>query len=435
MNEPAPAIPEAHAPAAKTMLRYINTGTQITFVHEGKPYHILRADDKSYAAAVEQIKEGVATGASLLALLDAPRLALLELLAEHKSLTLDGDVLLYRGYPVHPTLSKKLFGCLKDGFGAQPFLKFLENLALNPRREVLENLYEFLEYGKMALDDEGHFYAYKAVAADYTDIRTGTYDNSIGKVVEMPAWAVDPDRNQTCSAGLHCCSFDYLDFYNHADGHVMVVRVNPRDVIAIPADYRNTKMRVCRYEVTDEYKDYYSESRRNVLAEREVIPADMSYDDEVFELEVDFGVVGQERLRLIERYVLEPSADEIAKFIQEAMGVHGSHVDWVSYNLSNISSDTVLLEVVNSRFGGESDGMGNTYYLLGHPESGAFEAFAPEAVLLGTFNAGNRACRALLQMIHEREDVEFKNFAVFSTRDDSCEGLEHAVRMFSTVQN
>jgi len=29
----------------------------------------------------------------------------------------------------------------------------------------------------------------------------------------------------------------------------VLVKVNPKDVVSVPVDYNNTKMRVCRYEV------------------------------------------------------------------------------------------------------------------------------------------------------------------------------------------
>jgi len=38
-------------------------------------------------------------------------------------------------------------------------------------------------------------------------------------------------------------------------GKTMIVKINPRDVVAIPSDYNNAKGRTCRYEVVAEYKD------------------------------------------------------------------------------------------------------------------------------------------------------------------------------------
>jgi hypothetical protein len=122
----------------------------------------------------------------------------------------------------------------------------------------------------MPITPDGHFLAYRAVAPNYRDIRTGTIDNSIGCKPSMPRNKVDEDPNRTCSYGFHACSFDYLPHYAHANGHVMIIKINPRDVVAIPRDYNNTKMRICTYEVVDEYHDYYSRNRTNVLAEMTV---------------------------------------------------------------------------------------------------------------------------------------------------------------------
>ena len=36
----------------------------------------------------------------------------------------------------------------------------------------------------------------------------------------------------------------------------MLVKVDPADVVSIPVDYNNTKMRCCRYEVIGEYENY-----------------------------------------------------------------------------------------------------------------------------------------------------------------------------------
>lgn len=35
----------------------------------------------------------------------------------------------------------------------------------------------------------------------------------------------------------------------------MILKINPADVVAIPADYNNTKGRTCRYEVIGEYTE------------------------------------------------------------------------------------------------------------------------------------------------------------------------------------
>ena len=70
----------------------------------------------------------------------------------------------------------------------------------------------------------------------------------------MPREDVDDCREVTCSKGLHFCSQSYLSSYSGGQGRVLIVKVNPRDVCAIPSDHANAKGRACCYEVVCEYK-------------------------------------------------------------------------------------------------------------------------------------------------------------------------------------
>jgi hypothetical protein len=155
---------------------------------------------------------------------------------------------------------------IREGYGTDSVVLFARNLLKNPSNSVYQNLASFLEKGNNPITPDGHFLAYKAVRKDFKDIFSGTFDNSPGMTVEVRRNQVDEDRNRTCSFGLHVCSFDYLPYFAHDDGHVVVCKVHPADVVAIPADYNNTKMRVCRYVVESEYEGYYSE-KRDILGE------------------------------------------------------------------------------------------------------------------------------------------------------------------------
>jgi hypothetical protein len=82
-------------------------------------------------------------------------------------------------------------------------------------------------------------------------------DNSPGKIVEMERNAVDDNMHNTCSTGLHFCSKEYLPHFGNRDSgkkadRVVILKINPRDVVSIPADYNATKGRACRYEVIGE---------------------------------------------------------------------------------------------------------------------------------------------------------------------------------------
>jgi hypothetical protein len=163
------------------------------------------------------------------------------------------DTVYYQGREIKNVLVEKILEMLRDGFDADPMLKFLENLMQNPSHRAVKELYLFLESGKLPITDDGCFLAYKKVRSDYLDFYSGTVDNSIGCVPTIVRNEVDDDRDRTCSTGLHFCSLDYLPHYHGNEGRVMIVKINPADVVSIPSDYSNTKGRTCRYEVIGEY--------------------------------------------------------------------------------------------------------------------------------------------------------------------------------------
>lgn len=159
----------------------------------------------------------------------------------------------YGNMEVKNVLVDRILDMINEGFDASPMVRFLENLMQNPSKRAVDELYLFLEQTSLPITEDGHFLAYKKVRDDYRDFYTGKMDNSVGQVVEMPRNQVDDERDNTCSYGLHFCSLSYLPHYYGDQGHVMIVKINPADVVSIPSDYNNAKGRTCRYEVIGEH--------------------------------------------------------------------------------------------------------------------------------------------------------------------------------------
>lgn len=162
----------------------------------------------------------------------------------------DTGTISYKGTEVHNSLVDRILNMKSEGFSIVPMINLLENVYKNPSNKAVEELYVFLEYGKMPITEDGCFIAYKRVNEDYTSCFDGKTSNNIGEVVEMSRYLVDDRSDNTCSHGLHICSFEYLRHYSGAK--VIVVKVDPADVVSIPTDYNNTKARVCKYEVIGE---------------------------------------------------------------------------------------------------------------------------------------------------------------------------------------
>lgn len=244
------------------MVPYIITTDGLTFIADGRPVSIASDHDK-FAKLVELVKSG-ADAQQLMDTIEEERRAIEEAIKSadcklSEALEIIDGVLRYQGEALHIYVGDKLVEMVRQGFNVKPVVAFIERLMKNPSNRAVNHLYAFLEHGKNALTEDGKFIAFKAIRADWKDIHSGTYDNSIGEEIEMPRWKVDEDPNRTCSAGLHVCSFDYLPSFANANGHVVLVEVDPADVVAIPVDYNNTKMRVCKYKVIGEYADYYKE--------------------------------------------------------------------------------------------------------------------------------------------------------------------------------
>lgn len=147
----------------------------------------------------------------------------------------------------------RLLEMMDDGYDITPLAKFIVRIRQNPSEAIRARLYEFMEFGSLPLTEDGCFLAYKVVRSNFMDKHSGRFDNSPGKTVEMARVKVDDNDNNTCSAGLHACSKDYVrHFSNGRDDKLVVVKIAPEDVVSIPTDYNNTKLRCCKYVVLSE---------------------------------------------------------------------------------------------------------------------------------------------------------------------------------------
>jgi hypothetical protein len=182
--------------------------------------------------------------------------------------TIENGQIFYGGFAVHNTLTDRIIKMMSEGFKFDHMVKFLENLMQNPSARAVNETYWFLENYGLPITEDGCFLGYKAVRNNYTDIYSGKFDNSVGKVVSMPRNQVDDNYGKDCSQGLHVGALDYVVGYGHfvkgapvAEGgnRLLLVKVNPKDVVSVPQYEGHTKMRVCEYTVVNEIKDVVKE--------------------------------------------------------------------------------------------------------------------------------------------------------------------------------
>ena len=168
-------------------------------------------------------------------------------------LKLEHGIVTFRGLEIQGIVVDKLKEISELGLPFSGLMKFLTNCMRNPRPQAVNELYSFLEHGGFPILPDGCFLGYKKVRSNFMDSHSGTMDNSVGNVVTMPREAVDADPNSACSTGLHVGTLSYVRGFT---GDVIIlVKVNPEDVVSVPYDYNNQKLRACKYEVIAVYED------------------------------------------------------------------------------------------------------------------------------------------------------------------------------------
>jgi len=163
-------------------------------------------------------------------------------------------------------LSSRIIKFTDRSLDVTPLVRFYQRLLNNPSKRALDCLYRYLEANNTPIvadiidgvDYTGCFVTWKSVTADFKDCRTKTFDNSIGTTVTMPRNQVDEDPDNTCSHGLHVAAWEYAWGFN--GGKKVKVYIDPANVVAVPHDYQNQKMRVCEYLVVEEVEDAQREN-------------------------------------------------------------------------------------------------------------------------------------------------------------------------------
>lgn len=179
-----------------------------------------------------------------------------------------GSELLFDGDPVNTSLARTIVRLASEDESGDPakLIKFLENLMNNPSEHSREQLYDWIAPRDITITQDGHFLAYKGLREDFTSINAGPgivnnveytgnthLDNTPGNVVEFSRSKVVANSSIGCAVGLHAGTHEYASGF--AQGKLVLVKINPRDVVSVPTDCDAQKLRVCRYEVLEEVQE------------------------------------------------------------------------------------------------------------------------------------------------------------------------------------
>lgn len=231
------------------MINYLFTNNSITLHYDGKT-KVVAKDDARFEKVLTAIREK--------RLEDIPEIVETERYFERQGLTLVEGLLHVDGESMPIELSNRILAYKEANIPFDSLLKFWENLKLNPSFNSRKQLFKFLENKGHSLTEDGCFVGYRGVTEDFKDKHTRQFDNKPGSVCEMARQLVDDNPDNTCSHGFHVGGYEYArDFAS--GGKLVLVKVNPQDVVAVPNDYNGQKMRVCKFEVLSEVSDIVKE--------------------------------------------------------------------------------------------------------------------------------------------------------------------------------
>jgi len=200
-----------------------------------------------------------------------------EALSERVSVA--GGKVFFDGDEVDDALTEQILRFVDSGVEDwMPLVYFFEKVQQNPNAHSREQLYRWLAKHNFTLTFDGDIVGYKGVREDFTSVNTGPaivdgvsmnghIPNMPGTEITMPRKSVNHDPSVGCSTGLHVANWRYASGWSTK---TLEVHVNPRDVVSVPTDSNDEKVRVCRYYVVDEVTEPYEGPVLEATQEEEI---------------------------------------------------------------------------------------------------------------------------------------------------------------------
>ncbi len=238
--------------------------SSIIVFHDGKT-HIMGKENPSLLNVMDALRAGQMEDAEVVAMFNVERALSRRFERLSERVTINAGRIFFDGDEIKSTLVDTIVtlheqSATQTGADWMPLVRFLEKVVLNPNEHSRENLYRWLAKNEFGIHEDGDFVAYKGLDQGMVSSSSGTawvngevhrgkIPNAIGTIVEMPRSDVVHDPRIACSTGLHAGTWSYARSFS--SGPKVMVKINPRDVVSVPTDASDQKLRVCRYKVME----------------------------------------------------------------------------------------------------------------------------------------------------------------------------------------
>jgi hypothetical protein len=202
----------------------------------------------------------------------------------------------------------------------------------------------------MTVTEDGDLLAYKGVNVDGTSVHAGygivngeefehaNLPNEVGSVIEIPRSMVDTNRGAACSVGLHVGDYSYASSFAR---RLLTVVVNPRDVVSVPSDSEDRKVRVARYTVIGIAEEpistptYAYVGTEDAEDDEDELEDDLDYEEQYSEFDADEDDEDEEEELSDDEIYYNSKVEEFSKLIPELIRTGESLRRWRSKRVTS----------------------------------------------------------------------------------------------------
>lgn len=243
----------------------------ITIITDTNQFNIA-SSHPNYRKIAEALKKGDESQLSILC--DIP--SSIKVFTKGK-IKIEGEKFFWDGEELHNVVCSRILNFMNKALPFEPLVSFLDNLMENPSRKCVEAAYLFLEKCGLTITEDGCFLGFKSVRPTRYDHYSGKFLNTDGAIISMRRNLCDDSNEKTCSLGFHVGTQNYANAFHSDNSVILMVKVNPRDIVSVPSDSLAEKLRTCKYEVI---KEIPKNSGFNALYTAQGEPIDSEEDDE-----------------------------------------------------------------------------------------------------------------------------------------------------------
>jgi hypothetical protein len=163
------------------------------------------------------------------------------------SFTVVDSNILFDGEVLPSAFSSRVLKMVGNGEDPQPLMRAWERLEENPSYRSRQQTFDFLMRNPgIPFTEDGFILFYKGVRNDFRDCHSGKFDNSPGQKPYMKRNRVSDDPTKPCHFGFHVGDRSYARSFG---ARVVICKVDPADIVCVPNDCSQRKVRIHRYEV------------------------------------------------------------------------------------------------------------------------------------------------------------------------------------------